>query len=275
MTAATGASSSSFSDILNKLVKEEQLAQTIEDFSNGFLCSVCKEFVYKIDRLQQELVDVKSSVVQLIKNNECFEKERGVESVKKENLELIHQAYSGLTITKIKSQQSLETSESEIENEEIEEECNFVSKAKKNGHKSTDAFVRSKRMSTETPKTMDYETVQIDAHIEKGEEKIVSNKKKNGHESLNTIIRPKRISKETPKLKEYKTMQVNADKEKVITTINEEVPDEVLANEDEVYNVEALLEKRGYKYLVKWENFPVSHNSWEPRFGLPQHIVEV
>ena len=50
---------------------------------------------------------------------------------------------------------------------------------------------------------------------------------------------------------------------------------EPISKGDEVYYVEKLLEKRGYKYLVKWENYPKIWNSWEPRFALPQNIVKV
>ena len=37
--------------------------------------------------------------------------------------------------------------------------------------------------------------------------------------------------------------------------------------------VESLLEKRGYKYLVKWRN--CSEMSWEARFALPSPVVKV
>ena len=46
-------------------------------------------------------------------------------------------------------------------------------------------------------------------------------------------------------------------------------------DEEEVPVVESLLEKRGYKYLVKWENYPEAYNRWEPRFSLPKFIVKV
>ena len=87
----------------------------------------------------------------------------------------------------------------------------------------------------------------------------------NGHALQNIVIKSKRTTKETPKFKEYKTAEksIASEKDKLITT------------DDEVYNVEALLEKRGYKYLVKWENYPEVYNSWEPRFALPEHIVKV
>jgi len=41
-----------------------------------------------------------------------------------------------------------------------------------------------------------------------------------------------------------------------------------------LYDVEALLEKRGYKYLVKWADYSDAYNTWEPRFALPSHIVK-
>merc|ERR1712218_157606 len=44
--------------------------------------------------------------------------------------------------------------------------------------------------------------------------------------------------------------------------------------EEEVYNVEALIEKKGSKYLVKWENFPDDQNTWEPKSSIPDFILK-
>lgn len=44
--------------------------------------------------------------------------------------------------------------------------------------------------------------------------------------------------------------------------------------EENVYNVEALMEKKGSKYLVKWENWPADQNTWEPKSSIPAFIVE-
>ena len=46
------------------------------------------------------------------------------------------------------------------------------------------------------------------------------------------------------------------------------------AKEDE-YIIEMLVKKEGNKFLVKWENFPVAQNTWEPRSSIPQFILEV
>ena len=45
--------------------------------------------------------------------------------------------------------------------------------------------------------------------------------------------------------------------------------------QEDVYNVEALLEKKGSKYLVKWENYPEDQNSWEPKSSIPDFILKV
>ena len=48
-----------------------------------------------------------------------------------------------------------------------------------------------------------------------------------------------------------------------------------MQDKEEVYNIEALVEKKGSKYLVQWENFPVDHNTWEPRSSIPDFILQV
>jgi len=54
---------------------------------------------------------------------------------------------------------------------------------------------------------------------------------------------------------------------------SEEVIKAVLREED-IYNIEALVSKKGTKYLVKWENFPHEQNTWEPRSAIPPFIVK-
>ena len=45
--------------------------------------------------------------------------------------------------------------------------------------------------------------------------------------------------------------------------------------EEEEYMIEMLVKREGNKYLVKWENFPMAQNTWEPRSSIPQFILEV
>ena len=74
ITAATGVSSSTFSAVLEKLFKDDQLASaaTNIDFSRGFLCQVCRYFVSTLDRLEKEVIDVRNIIFNLFKN-ECIE----------------------------------------------------------------------------------------------------------------------------------------------------------------------------------------------------------
>ena len=50
---------------------------------------------------------------------------------------------------------------------------------------------------------------------------------------------------------------------------------EAVLNEDGIYNIEALVAKKGSKYYVKWENYPSDQNTWEPRSAIPPFIVKV
>ena len=62
---------------------------------------------------------------------------------------------------------------------------------------------------------------------------------------------------------ENATNDINAEKN---------VPDE---NNDGIYNIEALISKKGTEYLVKWENYPEDQNTWEPQSSIPDEILEV
>merc|ERR1712128_289707 len=43
---------------------------------------------------------------------------------------------------------------------------------------------------------------------------------------------------------------------------------------EDVYNIEALVEKKGSKFLVKWENWPSDTNTWEPKASIPKFILK-
>jgi len=46
------------------------------------------------------------------------------------------------------------------------------------------------------------------------------------------------------------------------------------SSEEETYNIEALVKKKGSKYLVKWENFADKYNTWEPISSIPPFILK-
>ena len=87
-----------------------------------------------------------------------------------------------------------------------------------------------------------------------------------------TSMKSKRERKETPKLKEYRSALIQTEK-----TESKPKAKKVknVSKEDKVYTIEALLEKEGSMFLVKWENYTSLWNSWEPREGIPPFILKV
>ena len=114
------------------------------------------------------------------------------------------------------------------------------------------------------------EATSINTQVQQIKEQKVPN--------VNGRISNKRERKETQKLKEYKTglkkmtttaeTQVKTQKSKVATKKD-------ATKKDKVYIIESLLKKDGSMFLVKWENYSASWNSWEPREGIPPYIVKV
>ena len=91
-----------------------------------------------------------------------------------------------------------------------------------------------------------------------------------------TIKKSKRERKETQKIKDYKSTLVEIKKTEKQTESKLPIkPNKLNTKTEEVYIVEALLEKKGSKFLVKWENYSEDWNSWEPRSGLPFFIIKV
>jgi len=65
---------------------------------------------------------------------------------------------------------------------------------------------------------------------------------------------------------EVQTINKPKEKKKEVKPTKKILPPPV---EEDVYNIEALMEKKGSKYLVKWENFPEDQNTWEPKSSIP------
>ena len=45
-------------------------------------------------------------------------------------------------------------------------------------------------------------------------------------------------------------------------------------SDDDVYIIEALVDQREGKYLVKWLNYPSEENTWEPKSAIPRFILK-
>jgi hypothetical protein len=73
---------------------------------------------------------------------------------------------------------------------------------------------------------------------------------------------------------EPKTKQ-SAEKNKKVKKTEKEKKKQVHYPEDDVYIIELLKEKKGNKFLVKWENFSEDEDSWEPQSSIPDYMVQV
>ena len=228
LASTTVASSLTFSQVLDKLVKEEQLAHP--DFSTGIICTICKYFVSTLVRLQEDVVEVKTLILSLFKN-EYSDIKSGNKTVEEGNIE-VYQPNAGGTKKK------MGTAEVNNESETLSIERINIEPNEKQNKEESKANSRTK------------------CELSKG--------KKSDQAPQNTL-ESNRITRKSKSFNENKPKETKAAAKR----------DKINTTGDEVFYVESLLEKRGYKYFVKWENYPESYNSWEPRFGLPEYIVKV
>jgi len=63
-------------------------------------------------------------------------------------------------------------------------------------------------------------------------------------------------------------------KRKENTAAEKKSKKEKKTSEEETYNIEALVKKKGSKYLVKWENYSDKYNTWEPISSIPLFILK-
>ena len=102
-------------------------------------------------------------------------------------------------------------------------------------------------------------TFEKELKIEKDESKLNNEQIVNNTEQVEDKIE----NKDTAEHLEAKKTKSSTKKKKCVSI------------QEDVYNVEALLEKKGSKYLVKWENYPEDQNSWEPKSSIPDYILKV
>ena len=92
-----------------------------------------------------------------------------------------------------------------------------------------------------------------------------------------TIEQTENNVRETKEVPEVKVLENTKSKRKAImveTKVGEKKK-KAISKHNEVYNIESLVEKKGSKYFVKWENYPANQNTWEPRSAVPPFILKV
>ena len=48
-----------------------------------------------------------------------------------------------------------------------------------------------------------------------------------------------------------------------------------MVRNDNIFNIESLVKRKGSKYLIKWENFHENQNTWESRSSIPCMVLQV
>ena len=294
----------SYREVVTKLFQKERLQSYLDqsDFSNENLCSKCVSLVDDLFRLQYQLRLKKNEIVAIFKSSkiraETVIKETVVED--KENHPNIDTPMTDKVSTKevhdietilkkredkflvkwkglAKDESTWETRNSipdailkffennpkkygqpypAMENVTIEVEA-ILDKREKG--KKTEYLVKWK--DYDQPSDNTWETAKnLGKSVIEDFERKISEKQKEVEDSKNSPSdNKKRKSKEIPQT----TPKRNEKKEKSKKVAQEE------------YIIETLVKREGNKYLVKWENFPMAQNTWEPRSSIPEFILEV
>ena len=106
--------------------------------------------------------------------------------------------------------------------------------------------------------------------IEKFESKIAVKKIDEGQ-----VSKPADITNGFQENKEVSIDDKKNSKKRSNKTEKKKCKKEIKSLEEETYNIESLVKKKGSKYLVKWENFDEKFNTWEPTASIPQFILKV
>merc|ERR1712123_106168 len=283
LSSTTGSSKFTFSDVLNKMFKEAQLPPSVQkqDFSSGYLCQNCKDFVSELDQLQNQVIGVKQSILHSFKKSKRTEKKTPETVVsepptKTENPE---------KILKKKTKKAPKEDVYIIESLKEKKGNNFLVKWENYTEEENTWEPRSsipgfilkfydmdlKRLGQPAPPLPSVEEEESDESesVEEIAPKPKLKEKTKKKEDLEEKAMEKLWRGEAaPKSPKKKPTSLEPE------TKNTEKKDEVEKPTEEVYNIEALIEKKGSKYLVQWENFKVDQNTWEPRTSIPEFILK-
>ena len=116
---------------------------------------------------------------------------------------------------------------------------------------------------------------EFEKHKEEIKEKL---KTRLSRSSNGSHTSPLKESSRTPKAIIQQLEEPKSDKKKKDLPTNADTPKSKLKSEKssgpKEYLIESLLKKDGNKYLVKWEGYPSSQNTWEPKSSIAKFILD-
>ena len=146
-----------------------------------------------------------------------------------------------------------ENEKSSKHSETSENESQSVRKSKREPKPKSfsDEFLLSCPLKVETIKEENEESIDLDSSVRKSRREP----------------KPKKFEFEESQAKTKKPLKPSDSKSK-----SPKKKAKPAAND--TYIIEALVKKKDDKYLVKWENYPSSQNTWEPKSAIPKFIIK-
>ena len=241
LSEVVSSSGYTFSDVLAKLFSKEDLPPSLaeKDHSQGLLCSHCQSLVTDLFRLQKELKTVKNVIVRIYRNSET----------------VCETATSVSEPSGHQKKEKIENNSTKIDT--LSDNVTFEKAAQKRVREKKTNLIDDNKVDTQS-----------------------SNQKRKRSRSKNVLdnLDNKAVANETSTVerkKRKKSIKVDPNFEYFGKAEEEETEVPESPADDAVYNIEALIAKKGSTYLVKWENYADDQNTWEPSYSIPDPIVEV
>merc|ERR1712013_555767 len=215
----------------------------------GLLCTFCKYLVMDLIRLQKELKTVESIIVRTFKNSEDTDDRSGSSGKQHAYSRIEPETNETIKIYRVKeNKKSLSSNHKRHKSKrQTNNEANHEKEVENVDKKQKTNFMR-KSLKRKTSEGVENNKTYKDC-IEKTD---------NNHN--------KGFNKQSLRENKVETVLENGN------CLYDS--DDVTKEDEAVYNIEALIAKKDGEYLVKWENYPDSENTWEPASCIPDTIIE-
>lgn len=277
---STGSSDSSYASILNMVfsnaqnVNSEQIIPRLV-FLSGQICRLCKDPIKHLDLLQNKIIGLKKVILtrasKKIEGISCKQREevsnlepnvdddatqtkkkkKTVPTGKKVSFENSPSFSSDKSLSpRRKKKEVTNPDQDDVQKEPVDDNDAVKSKKKKRKKATVEPGEESPSVSSDKPVRLKREETEVSSP--ELDEKPARPRREKPPNSMSEI--------EKAKIKNLKSDMKFSVKKR---------------SQSDVYIIEYLVEKKGAKYLVKWENRHESENSWESRSKIPSSVLQV
>ena len=276
---STGSSDSSYASILNTVfsssqqVNSEQIISRLI-FSSGKICRLCKDPIKHLDLLQNKIIGLKKVILTRASKKlegisgkqkekvsrpeadvdddatKAKKKKRSVTTSKNVSFESSLSIFSEKSVSPRRKKKESSPDQDDFQKETVDDGGDAVKPKKRKGKKAAKLGEESPSVSPDKPVRPRREETEVSSP--ELDEKPVRPRREKPPNSMSEI--------EKAKIKNLKSDMKFSVKKR---------------SQSDVYIIEYLKEKKGAKYLVKWENRHESENSWESRSKIPSSVLQV